>query len=638
MKKFTKLLGIVLIIALVMSMGTMAFADESSSHVITITNTDQNVSHTYEAYQIFKGKLDESQTKLADIVWGSGVNGDALLAALVAANEEGGVLEGNLNGLTVGNPEANPAVPASTAAQVAEALSKFTSTVNENAAAGDIDAVAKIIAETSGVLTSTKVSFTEGTGDNAGKYTASVTGDGYYFVKDATTNLTDATTKGSDTLSKYLLAVVKDTTVVAKDTGITPDKEILGENNTTVKEGSAAVGDTVTFQVKIKVPNTKKYVDHFIFDMVDKLPAGMTFTGITSVKVGTADVPFDLYIDGTKVTAFTAPTDPVNAGAPVDAEHDNAPAETTIKLVFTNFKTFAEAVDGRIGSDMVVTYTAVVNKNADFTSTGNENEVYFDYSNDPNHDYDGDEPKKDEPMGETPHDTTKTKLINIEIQKTGNNKAITALAGAEFEIASTDYNVTLVTGEKFEIAPYTASTGSGETVLRGTYYKLKDGSYTTTVPTELTATSYDSTETTYNKVTFSKSVTTPTGETKKVTVITDENGQIKLEGLKPGTYTIKETKAPSGYNLDKNTYTIKINWTYDATTKTGTFAKDSTSSEGVEWDGTNAKATITIDNKSGTTLPSTGGIGTTIFYVVGSILVVAAGVLLITKKRMSREG
>ena len=53
------------------------------------------------------------------------------------------------------------------------------------------------------------------------------------------------------------------------------------------------------------------------------------------------------------------------------------------------------------------------------------------------------------------------------------------------------------------------------------------------------------------------------------------------------------------------------------------------------------KISITLDNEivdnSGTVLPSTGGVGTTIFYVVGSILVVAAGVLLITKKRMGRE-
>ena len=66
-------------------------------------------------------------------------------------------------------------------------------------------------------------------------------------------------------------------------------------------------------------------------------------------------------------------------------------------------------------------------------------------------------------------------------------------------------------------------------------------------------------------------------------------------------------------------------------------------------DGNSQAATITLKqdgttvdeievlNQSGTQLPSTGGIGTTIFYVVGSILVVAAGVLLITKKRMGRE-
>ena len=111
-----------------------------------------------------------------------------------------------------------------------------------------------------------------------------------------------------------------------------------------------------------------------------------------------------------------------------------------------------------------------------------------------------------------------------------------------------------------------------------------------------------------------------------------------LEGLKPGTYTIKETKAPSGYNLDPNTYTIKVDWTYDATAKTGSFALDTTaSSDGVTWTATTAKASITIDNKSGTTLPSTGGMGTTILYVGGSILVILAAVLLITKRRMSAD-
>ena len=655
-----------------MSMGIMAFADESSSHVITITNTDQNVPHTYAAYQVFKGKLDASQTKLADIVWGNGVNGDNLLAALKASTVDAALKATSQQIITPeqpasgteGQPDYVPAVPAVTievgeslfkyctsAADVANVLSKFQSTGSYNAdgtantgfetmSAGAIDAFASLVAANLGTKAADfAVDSTDTTGTT---YKATVTGDGYYFVKDTTTTLTGE--DGSDTLSKYLLAVVKNTTVVAKDTHLSPDKEIV-EGSATVKEGTAAVGDTVTFKVTIQVPNTKKYVDHFVFDMKDTLPEGLTFMGITSVKVGEQNVPYTATVlstdeDGNAVkdehgkdvyAAYTAPTSAAAAVTTAGGQQ--------IKVVFNNFKANAEAANPTwIGQNLVVTYTAVVNEKANFTSTGNENEVYFDYSNDPNHDYDGDEPDDDEPMGETPHDKTKTKLINIEIQKTGDGGTVTALAGAEFEITSSDYNVTLVTGEKFEEAPYTAPADSGETVLSGTYYKLKDGSYTTTAPTDNTASSYASTTQTYNKVTFSKSVTTPSGETKKVTVITDESGKIKLEGLKPGTYTIKETKAPSGYNLDKNTYTIKINWTYDADTKTGTFSKDASSSEGVTFTDSTATASITIDNNSGATLPSTGGIGTTIFYVVGSILVVAAGVLLITKKRMSREG
>ena len=57
----------------------------------------------------------------------------------------------------------------------------------------------------------------------------------------------------------------------------------------------------------------------------------------------------------------------------------------------------------------------------------------------------------------------------------------------------------------------------------------------------------------------------------------------------------------------------------------------------IEYDETNGTFKITIDNKKGVELPSTGGIGTTIFYVAGSILVLAAAILLVTKRRMSAE-
>ena len=606
MKKMKKMMALALAMVMVLAMGVTVFADETSQHTLKITNTDQNVSHTYEGYQIFVGKLDESQTKLADIQWGSGVDGAALLDALKASTDTN--LAGKFNDCT-------------TAADVAEVFATFQSTNGETSQSGAIDAVAKIIGETDGVLKSAgKISFTESNKE----YSATVTGDGYYFVKDVTTTLTDDDTKGSDTLSKYLLAVVKDTTIVAKDTHLTPDKEILQNGTTTVKEGTAAVGDTVTFQVTIKVPDTRKYVDHFIFDMKDKLPAGMTFMGITSVKVASDDVLYTMTVapaGSTTYATYTAPADAATAVTTAGGQQ--------IKLVFNNFKTFAEAKDGRIGADLVVTYTAVVNDDADFTSTGNKNEVVFDYSNDPNHDYNGDEPTGDDVVGTTPKDETTTYLTNIEILKTGEGDDAAALAGAEFEITSNDYNVTLVTGERFEASDYVLKTG--ETEVAGPWYKLKDGSYTKTAPTATTGTSYDSTTTTYKKISFSKTNITP-GTTKKVTVISGEDGKIKLEGLKPGTYTIKETKAPTGYNLDETEHVIKIDW--NATDKKMELNTTDSDSAATFTDNT-ATASITIENKSGATLPSTGGIGTTIFYVIGAILVLGAGILLVTRRRMN---
>lgn len=99
---------------------------------------------------------------------------------------------------------------------------------------------------------------------------------------------------------------------------------------------------------------------------------------------------------------------------------------------------------------------------------------------------------------------------------------------------------------------------------------------------------------------------------------TGDDASAEVIGLDDATYTLKEVVVPAGYNK----------------------ADDQTVSSLVKEDGQNeaSATTITVENNKGTVLPSTGGIGTTIFYVVGSILVVAAGVLLITKKRMSREG
>ena len=102
---------------------------------------------------------------------------------------------------------------------------------------------------------------------------------------------------------------------------------------------------------------------------------------------------------------------------------------------------------------------------------------------------------------------------------------------------------------------------------------------------------------------------------------TNDQGKIKISGLDSDTYYLREIKAPAGYNTLKQDVEVVI---------TG-----ATKGEGSEL--TYKTVLAEIQNLSGTELPSTGGIGTTIFYVLGSILVVAAGVLLVTKKRMNSK-
>ena len=105
------------------------------------------------------------------------------------------------------------------------------------------------------------------------------------------------------------------------------------------------------------------------------------------------------------------------------------------------------------------------------------------------------------------------------------------------------------------------------------------------------------------------------GITTACTVVTtDDNGAASFDGLANGTYYLVETKAPAGYNQLTAPVEVKV-------------------------EGGTAEANLTVtakvENQAGTLLPSTGGMGTTVFYVLGAVLVLGAVVLLVTKKRMS---
>lgn len=104
----------------------------------------------------------------------------------------------------------------------------------------------------------------------------------------------------------------------------------------------------------------------------------------------------------------------------------------------------------------------------------------------------------------------------------------------------------------------------------------------------------------------------------------DETGVFNIKGLDAGEYTLKETTVPGGFNKCADVK-IKISATHKEEAGTGMTTLNSEST-----------MTNKIENKQGATLPSTGGIGTTIFYVVGGILVIGAAVLLITRRRMNK--
>ena len=117
-----------------------------------------------------------------------------------------------------------------------------------------------------------------------------------------------------------------------------------------------------------------------------------------------------------------------------------------------------------------------------------------------------------------------------------------------------------------------------------------------------------------------------TDDKEKATVFeTPDNGKFVIAGLDADTYYLEETKAPDGYNRLKEPVNVVI---------TANIASGKTVTATITYNET-ATGTVRIENQTGVELPSTGGIGTTVFYVIGGLLMGVAVVLLVTRKKMS---
>ena len=391
-----------------------------------------------------------------------------------------------------------------------------------------------------------------------GKYVISGLAAGYYLVKDKDGSLTG----NADAYTEYIIKVVSDTTATPKSSVPTVEKKVKDTNDSTgVTSGwqdsaDYDIGDSIPFQLKATLANNVSSYTTYKVVFHDTLSKGLTYNGDAKV-----------YIGGTETNGFTV-TSTVNADG-----------TTTLTVSCDDVK----ALGAGNSSEITVEYTATLNENAVLGSAGNPNEVYLEYSNNPNKSEAG-----NNETGNTPKDTVIVFTYKTIINKVDSENE--PLTGAAFKL---------------------------EKLIKG-----KDGAADTwTTVKEFTV---DETTTTF---TFS--------------------------GLDDGQYKLTETKTPAGYNTIDPIYFV-IEATHDVTADAPTlktlnaYLTDANGNKQTEMKGgesvnidlgavdlTAGSITTTVVNKSGSELPSTGGIGTTIFYVLGGVLVLAAVVLLVTKKRMS---
>ena len=411
---------------------------------------------------------------------------------------------------------------------------------------------------------------------------------GYYFIKDTDNSLT---TPGYGAYSRFILKVVGNVTMTAKEDVPTFDKNIIKDTKK-VKNNTASVGDKVNYQIDSKVPDMTGYTKYF-FVVEDTMTDGLTFNNDIKVTIGTKELEKD----------------------------DDYTVESTahsFKLVLKNFKQYTP------GADIKIEYTATLNKDANITEGTNDNTANLTYSNNPNitPDSDTDEPGPDDDdvTGKTPDIKTVTGTSGIQIDKIDGNSG-TALSGAKFKIEGDGVNAVIVNKTVFKQSD------------AGTHYMLKNGSFTDEAPTDQTKKNYDSITTKYAEVKVDNTLTSAEGINN--VGYTNAQGFLSFAGLDAGTYYITELEAPEGYNKLPDTITVTLSAQYNAndnrfvwTCKMGNTTVDSQMGGCYHFQ---------VANNKGATLPGTGGMGTTIFYVVGGLLIVCAGALLVTKIRMGKK-
>ncbi|MBQ5950699.1 MAG: isopeptide-forming domain-containing fimbrial protein [Lachnospiraceae bacterium] len=383
-----------------------------------------------------------------------------------------------------------------------------------------------------------------------------------------------------------------------------PGKVIVESDGTKVSHNTAKLEEEITFDIGVTSKNYDGDQKIFKYEIEDKMHAGMTFLTNLTVKVGTVTItPAIKWYTDDNFTQEVTGTEPWKRAK-----------NFKVTIPWTSTGTSAGDSLYPNGEEIHITYKAKLDASK-LTDTDTTNDVLFNAPNENKSVFKwyagpgtGTDPT--DPKGTAPEKKTETYATEIEVLKTDGTSA---LSGAEFTLTGPTGTLVFTQGVR-----YVADNA-------GAYWKLKDGTYTTTAPTAqgINQNAYESTTQRYRQETFTEvQGAGQTNATMKAFVGAD--GKVKFSGLVPGAYTLTESVVPAGYNKAAD---VEFTVSFADADKTWSVTSPVTAVSG-------KTLTVTVVNNQGTELPGTGGIGTTIFYVVGAILLVGAGVVLVSRRRM----
>ena len=414
---------------------------------------------------------------------------------------------------------------------------------------------------------------------------------GYYLVKDQ-----DGSLEGdADAATEYIVQVLGNVAMEPKDSDIPTVEKKVSEEDYHQDDGYGTtyndvadwdIGDSVPFKLIGSIPDMSAY-DTYEYIFTDTLSNGLTLQEDT-VRVYIAVNRDDEVRDYTPLTEGEDYTLTVN-----NVENGGG----SFSIAFDDLKT-APYVDQGNRNFVIVTYDATLNANAEIGLDGNPNDVYLEFSNNPN----------GVGRGRTAEDTVIVFTYELDGTKVDGENAETKLEGAEF---------VLLNGGHTRVAHIE----NGKLVG---WINLPEG--------------YG--DRNYNEIPY-ETWQALDGNTSVIMTSAAE-GAFGVSGLDEGTYYLMEIKAPTGYNLLENALRLDIaaatangqTWAGDPAAALTALTIDVDQGGAQNGDvGTGAVA-LTVANNQGATLPETGGMGTTLFYVIGGLLVVSAGILLVVRLRM----